>query len=307
MTKYLQMKGSVIAIAVFCAVLWGSAFPVTKLSYAEMQIAADDTMAKIVLAGLRFLLAGLIVLVGMVLVNYRALIVPRRKIMTLVIFGTVQTAVQYYFFYIGLSNTTGMKGSILASSAAFFTVMIAHYFYKNDRLNWRKVIGILAGFSGIVLVNWGQSFQLSFTFTGEGYMILAAITGAVGTIMGKEMAAGIHPFALTGWQLSIGAVLLLLIGLPGLETGAMVFTPFGWGLLIYAAILSSVAFALWYALLKYNKAGEISLYKFVIPLSGTFLSAVFLPGESVTIYVLAALVLMTVGFFAINYEGKKHV
>lgn len=307
MRKYLQMKGSVIAIAVFCGLLWGSAFPVTKLSYGEMQIAADDSMAKIVLAGLRFLLAGLILLVGMLLVNKKTLVIPRKMIGKLVILGLVQTAVQYYFFYIGLSNTTGMKGSILASSAAFFTVMIAHFFYRDDRINWRKAVGILAGFSGVILVNWGQSFQLSFTFTGEGFMILAALTGAVGTIMGKEMVTGIHPFALTGWQLTIGAVLLLLVGLPTLEPGALVFTPFAWGLLLYAALLSSAAFGLWYSLLKYNKAGEISLYKFVIPLAGTILSALFIPGESITVHVIAALILMTVGFFAINYEKRRVV
>lgn len=225
MKKYLQTKWSVIVIAVFCGILWGSAFPVTKLSYGEMQIAADDTMAKVVLAGLRFLLAGLILLVGMLIVNRKALRVPRKKLLGLFIFGVVQTTIQYYFFYIGLSNTTGMKGSILASSAAFFTVIIAHFFYVDDRLNWQKLVGLVAGFSGIVLVNWGQSFEVSFSFTGEGYMILAALTGAIGTIMAKEMAAGIHPFALTGWQLTIGAVLLLLLGLPKLESGAMVFTP----------------------------------------------------------------------------------
>lgn len=307
MKKYLQIKWSVIAIAVFCSVLWGSAFPVTKLSYEEMQIAADDSVAKIVLAGMRFLLAGLILLVGMLAVNRKALYVPRNKFLRLVIFGFVQTTVQYYFFYIGLSNTTGMKGSILASSAAFFTVMIAHFFYVNDRLNWQKLVGLVAGFSGIILVNWGQSFEVSFTFTGEGYMILAALTGAIGTIMAKEMTAGIHPFALTGWQLSIGAVLLLLLGLPRLEADAMVFTPVGWGLLLYAAVISSAAFGLWYSLLKYNKAGEISLYKFVIPVSGTVLSALFIPGERVTVFVLVALVLMAAGFIAINYPEKRRI
>lgn len=57
-----QHKWSVIGIAVFCSILWGSAFPVLKISYEELQMAPGDIAAKIVFAGGRFLLAGLIVL-----------------------------------------------------------------------------------------------------------------------------------------------------------------------------------------------------------------------------------------------------
>lgn len=294
-----------IAIAIFCAVLWGSSFPVLKVTYEELQMSTDDTMAKLVLAGARFLLAGLVLLIGVWIINRDALYIPMKRIPVLIIFGIVQTALQYYFFYNGLAKTTGMQGSILDASGTFFTVILAHYFYVNDKMNWQKVVGLLAGFTGIVLVNWGQGFSMSFQFTGEGYMILAALTGAVGTIMAKEMAIGIHPFTLTGWQLTIGSILLLAIGLPGLQEGAMTFTPLGWGLFIYSAFISAVAFALWYSLLKYNKAGEISIYKFVTPVSGAILSALFIPGEKLTLFVAAALVLVAVGFVAVNYKPKQ--
>lgn len=304
MKKYLTKKWFVISIAIFCSVLWGSAFPVLKVSYEELQMAADDTMAKVVLAGMRFLLAGLILLVGLFFVNRKALIVTRKQIPILILFGIVQTALQYFFFYNGLANTTGMKGAILSSSGTFFTVVLAHFFYDNDRINWQKTIGLIAGFAGIVVANWGQEFQMSFQLTGEGYMILAALTGAIGAIMAKELALDIHPFALTGWQLTIGSVLMLMIGLPQIQENAMTFTPLGWWLFIYSAVLSAVAFALWYSILKYNKAGEISIYKFATPVSGAILSALFIPGEHFTILIIGALLLVVAGFIAINYQPK---
>ena len=184
-----------------------------------------------------------------------------------------------------------MQGSILTSSGTFFAVILAHFYYKNDRLSWKKLFGLIAGFAGIVVANWGQDFQLSFYWMGEGFLILSGVTSAVATIMAKELAAGIHPFALTGWQLTIGAVLMLLVGVPQLGENAMTFTPFGWGLLIYSAFLSAAAFALWYSLLKYNKAGEISIYKFMTPVFGALLSALFIPGESLNIYIVLAIVL----------------
>ncbi|MGM8363890.1 DMT family transporter [Virgibacillus sp. W0181] len=305
MDRFLTKKWIVAIIAVFCSILWGSAFPVLKVSYIELQMAADDTMAKIVFAGMRFFLAGIILVFGMIFINRKALFVTKKQVPVLVIFGIVQTGLQYFFLYNGLSKTSGMQGAILVSGLTFFTVILAHYFYVNDRMNWQKTIGLIAGFTGIVFANWGQEFEFSFQFTGEGFIILSTLTGAIGTIMAKELAVGIHPFALTGWQLTIGGALMLLVGYPLMGQDAMTFTPIGWGLLIYSSFLSIVAFALWFSLLKYNKAGEISIYQFVTPLSGAVLSVIFIPGERFTIFIIAALLLVVLGVMAVNYKPKS--
>lgn len=305
MDKLLQKKWIVVVIAIFCAILWGSAFPVLKVGYTELQMAAGDTISKIVFAGMRFFLAGLMLVVGMFFVNKKNLLVTKRQFLVLIIFGIIQTAIQYYFFYNGLAKISGMQGSILQSSGTFFTVILAHFFYTNDKLSWKKGIGLAAGFIGIMFSNWGQELELSFQFTGEGYMILAGLTGAIATIMAKELAVGIHPFALTGWQFIIGSTIMLAIGYPLLGTGAITFTPLGWGLLIYLAFVSAAAFALWFSILKFYKAGEISMFKFLTPVSGVVLSAIFVPGEQINIYVIGAMVLISVGILAVNYKGRK--
>ena len=305
MKGIFEKKSSVIAIAVFCSVLWGSAFPVLKVSYEELQMAPDDIIAKIVFAGLRFLLAGVIVLVFLLFIRPKNILVTRRQFIVLIILAVVQTSLQYFFFYNGLAKVSGMQGAILASSGTFFTVILAHYFYRNDRLNFKKTFGLVAGFSGIVIANWGQELQLSFEWTGEGFMILSGITSAIATIMAKELAIGIHPFAVTGWQLSIGATIMLLIGIPQISQNAIVFTPFGLGLLIYSALLSAIAFALWYSLLKYNNAGEISMYKFIVPVSGAVLSSIFIAGENLNLFILAAIAMVAIGIVVVNYKGKK--
>lgn len=302
MAKLFQNKWSVILIAVFCSLLWGSAFPLLKVSYEEFQMAPDDIAAKIVFAGLRFLLAGLIVLAFLLIISPKSVLVTRRQFIVLIILGIIQTALQYYFFYNGLAKVSGMQGAILNSSGTFFTVILAHYFYVNDKMNWKKTIGLIAGFAGIVVANWGQGFELSFTFTGEGFMILSGLTSAIATIIAKELAKGIHPFAITGWQLSLGAIILLIVGLPNLRENAIVFTPFGWGLFIYSALLSAVAFALWYSLLKYNPAGEITMYKFIVPVSGAILSSIFIPGEKLTLMTIAALALVALGIIIVNFN-----
>jgi drug/metabolite transporter (DMT)-like permease len=300
-----QKKSGIISIAIFCSFLWGSAFPILKISNVELQMPENSPIAQMVFAGIRFLLAGLIILIYLFMTNRKRLYVKRSQVPVLILLGFLQTAVYYFFFYNGLAKVSGMQGSILSSSETFLTVFLAHFFYKNDRLDWKKTIGILAGLAGIMMANWGQDFQFGFQWTGEGYMIMSGIISAFATILAKELAVDIHPFTLTGWQLTIGSLLLLIIGLPQYNENMITFTPFGWGLLIYAAVISSASFALWYSLLKYNKAGEISIYKFLIPVFGAFLSALLVPGETLNLFIIAALALVAIGILSVNYRGQR--
>lgn len=304
-TRFLTNKFWVIGIAVFCSILWGSAFPVLKLSYEELGMAGEDLTAKIVFAGMRFMMAALLLLLIVFLFDRKSLKVSWRQLPAIIGLGLLSTSLQYFFFYNGLAHTSGMKAAILNSSGVFFVVFLAHFIYTNDRLDWRKLFGLVTGFGGIVLANWGQDASLNFSFMGEGFMLLSGLAAAFGTFLSKRLAADIHPFALTGWQMFFGSLLMLVIGVPNLAPNAMTFTTEGWLLLLYAVFLSAAAFALWTSLLKYNKAGEVTLYKFVVPVSGTILSALFLPGEHLTVNTVVALLLVAAGITTVNLKGKS--
>lgn len=301
---YLTNKYWVIIIALFCAVLWGSAFPVLKVSYAELGMAPDDRYAIIVLAGIRFLIASLLIF-ALIVAGIRQS--PRVKIAMLpqlFLLGLLQISLLYFFFYNGLAHTSGMKGAILSSASIFFVVVLAHFVYVDDRLDWRKILGLMAGFAGIILINSGKNFSFDFSWQGEGFMILSGLVGALGTILAKRISKEVHPFVLTAWQMLLGALILIAVGLPNLKPHAMVFTNKALLLLLYSAFLSATAFSLWYAILKYNKAGEISVYKFMTPVSGSILSALFIPGERLTLNMFIALALVALGVIIVNYQDK---
>lgn len=301
---YLTNKYWVIVIALFCAVLWGSAFPVLKVSYAELGLAPDDRYAIIVLAGIRFFLASLLIFILIIVGIRQSPKVKRKMLPQVFLLGLLQISLQYFFFYNGIAHTTGMKGAILSSAGIFFVVVFAHFIYADDRLDWRKVIGLIAGFAGIILINSGKNFTFDFSLQGEGFMMLSGLVSALGTILAKRISKEVHPFVLTAWQMLLGSVLLIAVGLPGLKPHAMVFTNKALLLLFYSAFLSATAFSLWYAILKYNKAGEISVYKFMTPVSGTMLSALFIPGERFTLNMFMALALVALGVIIVNYQRK---
>lgn len=299
---YLTNRKWVIVIALFCAVLWGSAFPVLKISYIELSISPDDISAIIVFAGLRFVIASLLIFILTLVMIRQSLKVKPKVLVQLFLLGLLQISLQYFFFYNGMAHITGMKGAILHSSGTFFMVVLAHFVYLDDRLNWRKVFGLITGFAGIILINYGKDFNFDFSWRGEGFMLLTGVVGALGTILAKAIAQKIHPFVLTAWQMLLGSLLLIAVGLPGLQPQAIVFTNKGTALLLYQAFLSAIAYSLWYAILKYNKAGEISVYKFMIPVSGSILSALFIPGELLTVNMFIALVLVAWGVIIVNYK-----
>ena len=299
---YLTNKYWVVVIALFCAVLWGSAFPVLKVSYAELGIAPDDRYAIIVLAGIRFFIASLLIFALLVVGIRQSPKVKFALLPQLLLLGILQISLMYFLFYIGLAHTTGMKGAVLSSASIFFVVVLAHFVYANDRLDWRKFIGLIAGFAGIVLINSGKNFTFDISLQGEGFMILSGLVSAFGTVLAKRISKEVHPFVLTAWQMLLGSLLLIAVGLPGLKPQAMIFTNKALLLLLYSAFLSATAFSLWYAILKHNKAGEISVYKFMTPVSGTMLSVLFIPGERLTLNMLMALALVALGVIIVNYQ-----
>ena len=270
----------VILLASFCCLLWGSAYPAIKNGYAMFSIAAEDIPSKMLFAGYRFVFAGLVLLLPAVLTRRNVFVLNLRNFLSTSLLGLTQTSLQYVFFYIGLAYTTGVKSSIMNATGTFFSVLLAHFIYRYDRLNVNKVLGCLIGFAGVMAVNFSPDLlDFKFSLLGEGFVVIAAFILSAATIYGKRLSQTMDSVVLTGYQLSIGGLALVLAGYGtgGVLTG---FTLQSTALMAYMVLLSSASFALWTVLLKYNRVGLVTVFNFLIPVFGAVLSAIFL-GESI--------------------------
>lgn len=298
----------VALMAIIACILWGSAFPVLKVTYNELNLATDDVLSRLLLAGGRFLLASIMLFLFIGLGLKEDIRIKKSWLAPVFVLGVAQTGLQYFFFYNGLAYTGGIKGAILNSIGNFLVVIIAHFIYKNDRLNFGKIIGLITGFAGIILVNWtpgARGFNFEFVFKGEGFLILSGLASVFGTFRAKKLSRDINPLIMNAYQLLFGSLLLLIAGMPGVFQRSLNTTIVFWMLFVYSAFLSAAAFSIWYTLLKFNKAGEVTLYRFIIPVSGAILSAIFIPGEKLTSSVIVALILVAVGILAVNYWQRK--
>lgn len=132
-------------------------------------------------------------------------------------------------------------------------------------------------------------------------MIIAGIINALAMILAKKIGSHLHPIVMTAWQMLFGSILLFFIGLGlGGRPQDLVFTSMSMVLLFYLALLSAVAFGLWYYILQFRKVGEISLFKFIIPITGSILTALFVPNESLLLIHIIGLAFVCIGIIIVN-------
>jgi drug/metabolite transporter (DMT)-like permease len=298
--KIFTNKKYIILLAILCTFLWGSAYPVIKLGYDVFDIQANDSFLKLIFAGYRFLAAGIILMIIQKLMGKSIMPKSISDFKSFMLLGALYTLMQYVFLYIGMANTTGMKSSILGSLSSFINIVLVHFVYKDDKLSANKIIGCTIGFMSIIILNFqGGSLNGSFKLMGDGFLILSALMGSIGSIYNKSLVKNNDVFVTTGWQLIFGSIMLIVIGKSAGGTLYIASAESGI-LLLYMALLSSVALVVWSTLYKYNKVGNITMYNFLTPIFGAILSA-FLLGETILdVKNLVALVLACMGIWIVN-------
>ncbi|MGM9988450.1 MAG: DMT family transporter [Bacillaceae bacterium] len=292
-----------VVTACFVTFLWGSALPFIKLSYRLLDIRPDEIGEQLLFAGYRFLLAGLFVLLY-ALIAKKQVRFQFQTTKTIIKIGLLQTFLQYVFFYIGLSLSTGVQGSIIAGTASFFQIMFAHFMYQDDRIDMRKIVGLIVGFAGVIFVNVSKG-DLSLHFgIGEFLVLCSAAAGALGNLFARNSAKKLEIGYMTGYQMLFGAILLTAIGSTQVGIAPFQFELVSFFMLIYLALLSAVGFVLWNNIMKYNKVGKVSMFMFLVPVFGTFLSS-FILGEALSIFVVIGLTCVVLGILIVNRTGSE--
>ncbi|WP_455714976.1 DMT family transporter [Anaerosporobacter sp.] len=302
--NYLENTAIVCLIATICCILWGSAFPAIKIGYGYFGIGGNDSASQILFAGCRFALSGIFTIVLGSVMSRKILTPKRQSLNKIFILSLFQTVLQYIFFYIGLANTSGVKAAIIGGSNVFISIIIACVFFRLEKLSWKKIIGCILGFAGVVIINLAKDgLDLHMKFTGEGFVLLSAVANAISSVFIKSYSKDENPVVLSGYQFFVGGLIMMLLG--GVWGGKLtVITGKGIGMLIYLAMVSAVAYALWGILLKYNPVSKVAVFGFVNPISGVILSSIFLNEDNQTFGMkgLIALVLVCMGIFIVNYQ-----
>ncbi len=271
------MNSSMRLQAVVACLLWGSALAGAKIGFRY----ADP----ILLSGMRFMLAGLLLVPVMVAlkVNLRGALRHWRFMLG---FAFLQTFLQYGLFFMGLSRVPAATSAIIVGAGPLFVAIMAHLTLADDRMTARKIAAIALGLTGVVFISLAgggtvRSADGGF-WGGVGLLVASNLVGSYTNIMVvRKKEYDISPIALTSFANFTGGVGLiissLLIEHPVLDSPPVVF----WVALVWLAIIPAGAFSLWYGLLQRPgvKVSELNVWKFMVPVFGCVLAWIVLPDE----------------------------
>ncbi|NLO69895.1 MAG: EamA family transporter [Porphyromonadaceae bacterium] len=287
--------------AILACVLWGSAFAGAKigLQYAD----------PIFLSGIRFILAGLLLIPVMMhkKVSLRGCMRHWRFIL---LFAFLQTFLQYGLFFVGIDKVPAATSSIIIGAGPLVVALMAHFIMKNERMTLRKGIAIALGLTGIVFISLtkGQiSLNSSSFYTGVFLLLLSVSIGSYTNILvSQRKEANISPIALTSFAHMIGGVGLLVVSLMVEKPETYNFPIEFYGALLWLALISAIGFSLWYGLLNRPevKVSELNIWKFLIPVVGVILSWMFVKGETPDLPTILGMVVIATALLLVQAPDR---
>ena len=287
-------------LAILCALGWSLAYPFIKLGYGELQIDSADLGSKILFAGIRFFAAGLLVLAFSAL-QKRKLAVTRKEVPWLTLFALVNTALHYLFSYIGLSYIPSARSTILDSMGSFFLIILSGLFLEDDTFSVKKIAGCLLGFCGILTISItpGGGLFSGISFLGDGMILLNACCAAGGGILTRFISKKMDMMMATGYGMSAGGLMLLLVGLMVGVRQPWNLSLWGVTILFVLVLISAVCFGIYNMLLANHPISKVAIYNSLIPVFGVMFSSLLLREPFSWQYILAA-GLTAAGVYVVN-------
>jgi len=265
------------------------------------EIGAQDSVSQILFAGIRFLLAGILTIIFGSILQKKVLFPQKTSWKMVCTLSVFQTVLQYFFFYIGLAHASGVKSSIINGMTTFFAILLACLVRKQEKLSFDKLLGCILGTAGVIIVSLSSGgVEAGFSFKGEGFILIAAVSYAISSVLIKEYSVKENPVTLSGYQFLIGGLVMIAIGFAAGGRIHMT-TLVGIILIVYMALISSVAYSIWGILLKYNPVSSVTIYGFSNPIFGALLSAFFLSEwDKLNLRYVIALALVSLGIYVVN-------
>jgi drug/metabolite transporter (DMT)-like permease len=247
------------------AFIWGTTWLAIKFVVRE----APPVSA----AGARFALAAVLLAAfawwrGRSLDWRRLSPVEQRLVLAL---SVLMFAVPYALVFYGEQFISSALTSILFASAPAFTLVFDSLRLGRNLLRGSRLLGLVLAFSGVLIIFVPRLSGPPTELLGSLAIVGAAAISSVGLVLAKHYGRGIDTLVGTSWQMGIGAVWLLLVGIPLEHPAASGYSVSAVLGLVYLAVFGScVTFVLFYGLLKEMAAVQLSSLAFITPVVAVF-------------------------------------
>ena len=217
------------------------------------------------------------------------------------VMGLLNNAIPMSLILWGQTTIGSGLAAILNASTPLFTVLLAHFFTRDERMTGRKVGGIVFGLAGVaVMIGPDALGGLHRGLLAQLAMVGAAISYACAGIFGRRFA-GTPPLVTAAGQVTASSLTLLPLSLladrpwllpaPGART---------WAALAGLALLcTALAYVIYFRILATSGASNLLLVTLLMPVNAVLLGIAFL-GEHVEPRHVAGMALIAVGLATID-------
>lgn len=270
------------------AIIWALAFIAIKVAVSEVSplwVAASRVVI------------GFLVLLPWAL--YKGFIWPNSRRMWILVLAMALLNISFPFFLISWAETTIDAGvtSLLMGVGPFMALLGSHFFTGDDRITLPKFIGVVLGFTGVLIIVGGDALNQ----IGGGNTLMAQLAALLGSMC--YVTAGIlirkidiPPVRLATLALLIGSITLcstalLVDDIPPMPSQNVVNA-----IVFLGVVPTGIAYIMRFHLIRTVGYTTFSLGINLIPVFGVFLGALLL-GEEITFGVILALLLILAGLF----------
>ncbi len=264
-------------LAIFACLLWSTAFVGVKIG---LRYSGPFSFA-----GIRFMIAGLLLL-PFWWARRPSLSVLRANLRVIVLVSFFQTFLMYGLFYPAMTMVSGAVAAILIGASPLTAAVVAHYTIADDHLSLPKMISLLLGLVGIVILSlsrqpWAYPSGLR-EFIGIVLLFLCTVSSALGNVLVAGERSDMDPVFFNSLQIFSGGLFLFFVSIVVEKTSFSMRPPEYYLALAWLSCVSAVAFSLWFMLLQRpdGKVSQLNLWKFIIPVFGAIFSWLLLPDES---------------------------
>lgn len=267
MKKQTAVEGSLFLVAI----IWALNFSIIKSSLTEIDPLSFN--------GLRFVFAAAIIWSAL-LWKKQQFTIPKKDWLPLLGMGLLGNLVYQGLFIIGIDYTLSANAAVMLGTIPIWVALFSHFF-KLEKMNIFKGIGVLFAFGGIVFIIGGGSEEFSMgsdTFIGDIIIILAAVVWGGFTILSKPFLNRYTPIQFSTIMSTIGCVTLFLIGLPNMTAIDWTSVSYGaYGGVIYSGLLSiGAAYIIWNYGLQTVGAVHTATYQNLVPVMGLIFGVILL-------------------------------
>lgn len=179
----------------------------------------------------------------------------------------------------GVQELASGRAAIIGFTMPIFTVLLGAVFF-GERITPRVRVAVVCAGLAIALLLWHEFQRLSGSPIGVAWMLGAAVSWALGTLMFRRARFTLSPLVVTVWMLLLGSAVVwaLAIALEPLPSPSR-FSASLWVSLVYGVVINyGFAQLIWFGMARDLPPATSAMSIMAIPLVGT-LSATLIVGE----------------------------